>query len=74
LRSVSTSPETSANKRCSEMKPKTRVLAVKVLALSAALCSGMALGILYAHRNPVQVLVGHVCRIQIPEFLIPSTT
>jgi hypothetical protein len=56
------------------MKPKNRVLAVKVLALSAALCTGMALGILYAHRNPVQVLVGHVCRIQIPEFLIPSTT
>jgi hypothetical protein len=55
------------------MKPNTRAKFIgRGLALSVTLVVGMSLGILYAYRNPIQV--GFVCRIQIPEFLIPSTT
>jgi hypothetical protein len=36
--------------------------------------SGMAAGILYAYRNPVELKFMGVCRVIFPEFLVPSVT
>jgi hypothetical protein len=47
---------------------------VGFLALSAALCSGMALGIIYAQRYPVEVTINGTCEVKFPEFLIPSSS
>lgn len=53
---------------------KKRAWVVPTIALSAALCSGMGLGILYAYRNPLQVNIIGRCQILLPEFLAPSST
>lgn len=47
---------------------------VGFIALTAALCSGMALGIIYAQRYPVEVTINGTCEVKFPEFLVPSAT
>lgn len=47
---------------------------VGFIALTASLCSGMALGIIYAQRYPVEVTINGTCEVKFPEFLVPSST
>jgi len=47
---------------------------IRAAVISAALCSGMALGVLYAYRNPVKIQIQGTCKVEVPEFLIPSAT
>ena len=58
------------------MKPKQgrSRLVICAVALGATLCTGMAIGILYAYRHPLEVQIQGVCRVEFPEFLIPSAS
>jgi hypothetical protein len=49
------------------------VLRVGVLLLVAMFLAGAGAGVLYSNAN-LEVMVGHVCRVEFPEFLIPSRT
>jgi hypothetical protein len=44
-----------------------------LLLLLLMFLAGAGAGVLYSNAN-LEVMVGHVCRVEFPEFLIPSRT
>jgi hypothetical protein len=53
-------------------KPNRLRIAAYFAIAALSLLVGSSIGVLYAFRNPIEI-VG-VCRIQIPEFLVPQPT